>query len=50
MFLNEDDPYILFDAWMKEAEKSEPNDPNAFSVATSDHLDNQMLEWSFSKE
>lgn len=35
-FLNEDDPYILFDAWMKEAEKSEPNDPNAFSVATSD--------------
>ena len=35
-FLNEDDPYILFDAWMKEAEKSEPNDPNAFSVATSE--------------
>ena len=35
-FLNEDDPYILFDAWMKEAEKTEPNDPNAFSVATSD--------------
>ena len=21
-FLNEDDPYILFDAWMKEAEKT----------------------------
>ena len=35
-FLNEDDPYILFDAWMAEAEKTEPNDPNAFSVATSD--------------
>src|ERR1700712_1548731 len=27
-------PYAQFHAWMAEAEKSEPNDPNAMSVAT----------------
>lgn len=29
-------PYELFDLWMAEAEKSEPNDPNAMSLATID--------------
>ncbi len=28
------DPYALFDTWMAEAAKSEPNDPNAMSLAT----------------
>ena len=28
------DPFELFAAWMKLAEKSEPNDPNAMAVAT----------------
>ncbi len=28
------DPIALFGAWMAEAEKSEPNDPNAVSLAT----------------
>ncbi|MDJ0978389.1 MAG: pyridoxamine 5'-phosphate oxidase [Erythrobacter sp.] len=28
------DPYALFDAWMAEAEASEPNDPNAMALAT----------------
>ena len=29
-------PIQLFENWMKEAIKSEPNDPNAFTLATSD--------------
>ncbi len=28
------DPYALFDAWMAEAARTEPNDPNAMSLAT----------------
>src|ERR1700743_2473205 len=28
------DPIALFDTWLKEAEASEPNDPNACSLAT----------------
>jgi pyridoxamine 5'-phosphate oxidase len=35
-FLDLDDPLKLFKVWMDEAEKSEPNDPNAVSLATSD--------------
>jgi len=34
-FLDLDDPIQLFKIWMNEAKKSEPNDPNAFSLATS---------------
>jgi len=29
-----DDPHQLFESWMAEAEKSEPTDPNAMTVAT----------------
>ncbi|MBC9179564.1 pyridoxamine 5'-phosphate oxidase [Roseomonas sp. ACRSG] len=29
------DPYAIFNAWMAEAEASEPNDPNAMCLATS---------------
>ena len=35
-FTEADDPDALFDAWMKEAEASEPRDPNAIAVATVD--------------
>jgi pyridoxamine 5'-phosphate oxidase len=35
-FLDLDDPIQLFKVWMDEAKKSEPNDPNAVSLATSD--------------
>ncbi|MDC0454985.1 pyridoxamine 5'-phosphate oxidase [Candidatus Pelagibacter sp.] len=35
-FLDLDDPIQLFKVWMDEAKKSEPNDPNALSLATSD--------------
>lgn len=31
-----EDPHALFDAWLTEAEASEPNDPNAMTVATVD--------------
>ena len=34
-FLDLDDPVELFKVWMDEAKKSEPNDPNALSLATS---------------
>jgi len=34
-FLDLDDPIQLFTVWMEEAKKSEPNDPNALSLATS---------------
>lgn len=30
------DPHALFDAWLHEAEASEPNDPNALALATVD--------------
>ena len=29
------DPFALFQSWLKEAEESEPSDPNAMSLATS---------------
>jgi len=35
-FLDIDDPIQLFKLWMDEAKKSELNDPNALSLATSD--------------
>jgi len=34
-FLDLDDPIQLFKVWIDEAKKSEPNDPNALSLATS---------------
>ena len=34
-FLDLDDPIELFKIWMNEAKKSEPNDPNALTLATS---------------
>lgn len=34
----ENDPFSLFGKWMAEAEKSEPNDPNAMTLSTVDAL------------
>lgn len=34
--LSEQDPFDLFEAWMKDARTSEPNDPNAMALATTD--------------
>ena len=36
-FLDLDDPIELFKLWMGDAKKSEPNDPNAVSLATSNN-------------
>jgi|TARA_B100001093_G_scaffold377860_1_gene363166 pyridoxamine 5'-phosphate oxidase len=36
-FLDLDDPIQLFKIWMDKAKKSEPNDPNAVALATSDN-------------
>ncbi len=33
-FLDLNDPIQLFNVWMNEAKKTEPNDPNALSLAT----------------
>lgn len=35
-FFDESNPFALFDSWMKEAWKAEPNDANAMSLATVD--------------
>ncbi len=35
-FLNENEPYELFAKWLKDAEGSELNDPNAMALATVD--------------
>jgi pyridoxamine 5'-phosphate oxidase len=35
-FTERDDPFALFAEWMKDAEKSEPNDPNGMALATVD--------------
>lgn len=35
-FLDSADPFAVFDAWLDEAAKHEPNDPNAASLATID--------------
>ena len=36
-FLDLDDPIELFNLWMDDAKESEPNDPNAVSLATSNN-------------
>ena len=35
-FTEENEPYSLFGAWLADAQKSEPNDPNAVALATVD--------------
>lgn len=35
-FTDRNDPFVLFAEWMKDAEKSEPNDPNAMALSTVD--------------
>ena len=37
MFLDLKDPIQLFKVWMEEAKKTEPNDPNAVALATSNN-------------
>ena len=37
-FMDLDDPIHLFDTWMEEAKKTEPNDPNAVASVSYTHL------------
>jgi len=41
--MSEQDPFELFGHWLVEAEKSEPNDPNAMSLATVDEAGKPSL-------
>lgn len=34
MNMNDVDPFLLFSQWLSDAEKSEPNDPNAMALTT----------------
>jgi len=46
VFKDEKNPFLLFNEWMKDAEQSEINDPNAFNLATVDSFgqpDNRVL-------
>ena len=36
-FLQAEDPFALFSDWLADAEKSEPNDPNAMALASVDN-------------
>ena len=42
-FKDEDNPFSLFKIWFEEAKKSELNDPNALSLATSDKNGNPSV-------
>ena len=35
-FTTADEPFALFEAWLEDATKHEPNDPNAMALATVD--------------
>ena len=35
-FAEAGEPFVLFSSWLKDAEKHEPNDPNAMALATVD--------------
>jgi len=48
-FLDLDDPIQLFHEWMEEAKKTEPNDPNAVALATSNKKIFLQLEWFYLK-
>jgi pyridoxamine 5'-phosphate oxidase len=45
-----DDPLALFEAWLKEAEKTEPNEPNAMAIATADASGNPNVRMVLLKE
>ena len=49
-FLDLDDPIELFKVWMDEAKKSEPNDPNALSLATSNNNSTPSVRMVLLKE
>jgi pyridoxamine 5'-phosphate oxidase len=49
-FLDLNDPIELFRVWMEEAKKTEPNDPNALALATSDKDNNPSVRMVLLKD
>ncbi|MGN6147704.1 MAG: pyridoxamine 5'-phosphate oxidase [Rhizomicrobium sp.] len=45
-----DDPLALFEAWMEEAKKTEPNEANAMAIATADASGNPDVRMVLLKE
>jgi pyridoxamine 5'-phosphate oxidase len=45
-----DDPLALFEAWLEEAKKTEPNEANAMAVATADASGNPNVRMVLMKE
>ena len=50
MSITDKDPIVLFHQWLAEAEKTEPNDPNAMAVATADAQGRPSLRMVLLKE
>ena len=49
-FLDKDDPIDLFEVWMNEARKTEPNDPNAVALGTCDHNNSPSIRMVLLKD
>ena len=49
-FLDIDDPIHLFNEWMEEAKKTEPNDPNALALGTSNKNNNPSVTMGLLKD
>ena len=49
-FLDKNDPLDLFEVWMNEAKKKEPNDPNAVALGTSDKYNSPSLRMVLLKD
>ena len=49
-FLDKNDPIELFKVWMNEARKTEPNDPNAVALGTSDQNNSPSIRMVLLKD
>ena len=49
-FLDKNDPIDLFEVWMNEAKKTEPNDPNALALGTSDQNNSPSIRMVLLKD
>ena len=49
-FLDKSDPIDLFEDWMNEARKTEPNDPNAVALGTSDQNNSPSIRMVLLKD
>jgi pyridoxamine 5'-phosphate oxidase len=49
-FLDKNDPIDLFEIWMNEAQKTEPNDPNAVALGTSDQNNSPSIRMVLLKD